>query len=317
MPPLFRYGFSYSVVLPLALAALAPAQTVPAELWRRPPAVESLDLYHGPGGPRLIPRPPFRLIEKNTSGTAEKYVVRDAAGRVWEAKLGPEVQAEVFATRLVWALGYYADPTYFVPAGRIGDRPFTNARFELRDPARKFRPDLAWNWNQNPFTGRRDFNGLRILVMLLSGWDNKDRRNTESNTGVVETIRNGRPVWTYYVTDWGSTMGRWGGFFTREKWSCEDYAEQSPRLVKGVKGSDIDWGFTGKRRDDIAEGITVDDVRWLMQYLGRISDSQIRAALRAAAAGPHQTECFTRSLRTRIQALRRLASSPAPPRRTT
>ena len=32
----------------------------------------------------------------------------------------------------------------------------------------------SWAWNDNPFVGTRELNGLKILMMLLSNWDNKD-----------------------------------------------------------------------------------------------------------------------------------------------
>ena len=72
----------------------------------------------------------------------------DANKRVWSVKWGEETKPEVFATRLVWALGYYVEPSYFVKSGQIDsvgalkragqlidkDGNFQGARFELRDP---------------------------------------------------------------------------------------------------------------------------------------------------------------------------------------
>ena len=66
----------------------------------------------------------------------------------WRVKWGHEVHTEVFGTRLAWALGYFAEPTYFVASGTIeGARDlrrakacideqhrFTDARFELSEP---------------------------------------------------------------------------------------------------------------------------------------------------------------------------------------
>ena len=48
---------------------------------------------------------------------------------------------------------------------------------------------------------------------------------------------------------------------------------------------------------------------WLMRYLGRITDTQLRAGLRASGATPDETECFTRAVRARIDELRRVAHS--------
>jgi hypothetical protein len=51
-------------------------------------------------------------------------------------------------------------------------------------------------------------------------------------------------------------------------------------------------------------------VRWLMQYLGRITDAQLRAGLEASGASRSQAVCFQHGLRARIERLRRLANGP-------
>jgi hypothetical protein len=50
-------------------------------------------------------------------------------------------------------------------------------------------------------------------------------------------------------------------------------------------------------------------VRWLMQYLGRITDAQLTAALKAAGANNADAACFTRALRARIEELRKAAGN--------
>ncbi len=296
------------LLLCFTVSAMAAPRT-DAVLWRDPGRVESLDLYYGPGGRSTVPRAPFRFVADEKTGSTKKMIVRDAGGRTWEVKFGEEVKAEVFATRMVWALGYYADPAYFVARGTISGRPFRNARFELRTAGARFRPDVEWNWNKNPFTGTRELNGLRILVMLLSNWDNKDARNFSSNTGVLEhRFASGDRRLTYYVTDWGASMGRWGGYFTREKWACADFADQTPKLIRGVEAGEVEWGFKGQHSGEFRDDLTTEDVRWLMRYLGRIRPAQISAALHAAGAGTQENRCFTTSLRQRIDALRRVAA---------
>ncbi|MBL8213179.1 MAG: hypothetical protein JNK87_20850 [Bryobacterales bacterium] len=307
-----RIVLALLVTVGVSLAA-DPVRTV---LWRDPGKVEALDLYHGPLGRGAIPKPPFRYVEKNGSGTNEKIIVRDARGRTWEAKLGPEAKPEAFATRLAWALGYHSDRTWLVPEGSIDSRPFRDARFELRMSGWKYRPDLAWTWKNNPFTGRPELNGLRILVMLLSDWDNKDPRDIDSNNGVLESPSHRLLV--YFVADWGASLGKWGNIFTREKWDCEGFTQQSREFVKRNADGTLDWAYRGKHAGDFRKDIRVEDVRWLMRYLGRLRDQQIRDALRAAGASPQDTGCFTAALRDRINQLRRVSvakGSPAPPRR--
>ncbi len=83
------------------------------ELWRDRGDITSLDLYHGPGGPDLQPRPgqSWRFLKKDTKGFSPGWDVRDSGGREWSVKQGPDAQSEVVASRIVWALGYHQPPT--------------------------------------------------------------------------------------------------------------------------------------------------------------------------------------------------------------
>src|SRR4051812_38291683 len=94
-------------------------QAAPHVLWEDPGAVERLDLVGGPGGRAHAPKPPFRFIREDTSGTAPKVRVRDRSGAQWSVKWGPEVKAETFASRIAWAAGYYVEPVYYVRTGRL------------------------------------------------------------------------------------------------------------------------------------------------------------------------------------------------------
>jgi hypothetical protein len=51
----------------------------------------------------------------------------------------------------------------------------------------------------------------------------------------------------------------------------------------------------------------VDDVKWVALYLGRISDNQLRAGLQASGATGEEVDCFTKSLRDRINQLKNVA----------
>ncbi|MBZ5584199.1 MAG: hypothetical protein LAQ30_18695 [Acidobacteriia bacterium] len=44
-----------------------------------------------------------------------------------------------------------------------------------------------------------------------------------------------------------------------------------------------------------------------MQYLGRITDDQLRAGLKASGASDAEMDCFTKALRARIEKLRQVA----------
>jgi hypothetical protein len=313
-----------SVAASVSAAARQPARDV---LWRDPGPVVSLDLRAGPA-PALAPRPPFRFVEEELRGHSPKIVVADAAGRRYVAKFGDEVHAEVFASRLVWALGYQVVPSFYVARGRVEgarglgrarrfvapDGSFRNARF--KGPRERWRKVGTWRWDRNPFVGTHELAGLKIVTMLLSNWDDKDARDVvhEPNTGILLEPKSGRRL--YAVTDWGSVLGRWASGGNPSRWNCEQYAAQSPRLILGTNGRVATWGVQSFA-EPISAGLTVDDIQWLMARLGRITDRQLREALGAAGATPAEQSCYGRAVRTRIERLRAAAEDrlPRPPPR--
>jgi hypothetical protein len=236
-------------------------------------------------------------------------------------KWGEEVKGETFASRVAWAAGYFVEPVYYIRKGRIrgvrdagragkyigeqGD--FRDARFELVDRSATYLQTAGWTWKKNPFMHTHQLNGLKIIVMLTSNWDNKDLRDPSSNTAILKQGDGQRSRLVYMVTDWGGSMGKWGNFFTREKWDCEGYSGQTSDFVKAIDGREVRFGFTGQHDGDFKDEITTRDVGWILQYVGRLSDAQIRAGLRASGADAHEQQCFGQAFRRRIDQLRRVS----------
>ena len=300
----------------------APKPPAARVLWADPGAVERLDFVGGIGGRRNAPKPPFSFVEESMSGTIPKVRISDANGALWMVKFGSEVNAETFATRIAWAAGYYVEPDYFIPSGKIEklgplsrakkfiqpDGSFTAARFERHHDkgVKKLDDEESWSWMENPFIGTKELNGLKVIMMIVSNWDNKDVRDIKrgSNTAIFRTKTGLGLEDRYVITDWGGSMGKWGGYVTREKWDCKGFNGQTKDFVKGVKGDQVEFGYSGQHSDSFKEGIRVSDVQWVTQYLGRISDNQLRAGLQASGAKGEEVECFTKSLRDRINQLK-------------
>jgi hypothetical protein len=296
-------------------------------IWRDPGAPERLSLVHGPGGADGAPAPPFRFVEEHTSGSQPCVSVRDARGRRWRVKWGHEARVEAFATRFAWACGYFAEVTHFVRSGAIDGVPalrrardcieasggrFVDARFELDDrDVRKFFEEHSWAWHDNPFVGSRELSGLKIVVMLLSNWDVKDRRDVArgSNTAIFET-RVGR--WPrhhhearYLLTDWGGSMGRWGAnIVTRGRWDVDGFEAQTPQFVTGVDDNGwLRFGYTGQRTADIVGDIPLDHARWFHGYAGQLTERQLVEGLLASGATDDEARRFARALASRIRQL--------------
>ncbi len=298
------------------------AQSGKPVIWRDPGDVAKLDFIGGSGGRRKAPKPPFAFIEEILSGSNPKVRVVDADGVKWSVKFGLEVHAEIFATRLAWAVGYFVEPLYFVAAGVIDDlgqlkrakefiKPdgsFIDARFERQREKgiKSLEDEESWSWLQNPFAGSQELNGLKAIMMLVSNWDNKDVRDIKrgSNTAIFKYPMSSGTEDRYLVNDWGGAMGKWGGYLNRGKWDCKGYTKQTPDFVKGVRGDYFVWGYTGQHTSDFADDIRISDMRWLIQYLGRVTDDQLRDGLRASGAKTDEVDCFARAVRERIDQIK-------------
>lgn len=293
-----------------------------AVLWRPPVNITVSDWIWGPGGEARAPKAPFEFVEEDLKGTNPKIKVRDAKGDHWTVKFGGEGHGDVFASRLLFAVGYAAESTYLVRNGVITGvhglkrakavlgkhGEFTYARFKLHESKKVARVEgVDWSWNENPFVGTHELNGLKILMMLMSNWDAKDARDgTGSNTAVYAIAGPGGDRLQYAFDDWGATLGKWGGFFARDKWNAEGYSDQTRSFVRG-EGETLRWGYHGKHTADLTKGVRIEDVRWLLTYLGNVTDEELRAGLRASGASSSNTDIYTQSIRQRISALQQAA----------
>jgi hypothetical protein len=147
--------------------------------------------------------------------------------------------------------------------------------------------------------------GLKVMMMLLSDWDNKDARdeNRGSNTAIYQKDK----LLLYFIDDWGGAMGAWGKYLTRSKWDAEDFYKQSSRFVTYRNGQ-LDWGYVGQHTALMTQDIKPGDIVWLMQYLGRVSDDQFRAGLLASGASEKEADLYVKGLRLRIAQLQQVTA---------
>ncbi|HEY9404296.1 MAG TPA: hypothetical protein VIQ24_16685 [Pyrinomonadaceae bacterium] len=271
-------------------------------LWQEPRDISSRDLFLGPGGARM--RPNVRrltFIKEEKGGWSKKYRVRDASGRVWVAKVGKEAQSETASTRLLWAAGYMTEITYLVPRVNIpGKGTFENVRFEAR-PANIER-EGAWKWEENPFVGTRELQGLKVLMVLLNNWDTKD----ENNVLLAVPAQQGGTELRYAISDLGATLGDTGKWpllwrFTRSRNDPKGF--RGDKLIDEIKDDGrVDFEFSGKKRG-MFNDITVEQAQWIGHLLSRLSDRQIADAFRAANYNRVEVRSLARSVRARINEL--------------
>lgn len=314
--------------LPLVAAPKKGAQTPsgPPILWREPADIASRDLLYGPGGAKDQPDGPFEFVKEDLHGTNPKLVIRDADGVKWKLKFGEESRPETAASRLVWAAGYFADEDYFLPDLVIKKMPSTlhrgekyvepdglshNARLKrYLEGEEKFG---SWKWKENPFTGTRELNGLRVMMALINNWDLKDVNNT-----VYE--HDGNQI--YLVSDLGATFGSTGRGVTRadSKGNLDVYTES--KFIAKVTPMFVDFNAPSRpalihifevseyasrvNMEWIGKNIPIEDARWIGKILAGLSPEQIQAAFGAAGFSPKETAGFSAIVESRIAELNKL-----------
>ena len=270
-------------------------------LWHAPNDIESRNLLLGAGGQTMKPDlSRVTFVEEKKGGWSTKYTVRDGKGNEWVAKLSKEAQPETAANRLVWAAGYETEIVYLVPELEIqGKGTFKNVKLEARP--KNVKRDGDWPWQGNPFDGKPEFQGLKIMMVLINNWDMKDENNAILATrGVTTSDRR------YIISDLGATFGKTGGVISRSRNKPSDYVKSE--FVKGVKGNMVDFHYGGKN-GKLLDNITVEDAKWLAGWLRRLSDNQIRDAFRAANYTTEEVDMLAGAVRGRINTLANLSGN--------
>jgi hypothetical protein len=313
-------------------AAAAPAGKPIA--YRDPGEISKLDLRNGPGSPDLAPAAPFTFVSEDTAGTSPKINVRDARGVVWSVKTGVEAQPETVATRLMWALGYYAEEAYYLDRAAVNNLPkrlsrgqefvqngaLVGARFEPRRAG--VERGLRWDWEQTPFSGTREFNGLKVLMVVLGNYDARPENNQvftvrDEQTGQLES--------RYYVSDVGATLGKVGGLGgKRSKNSLADF--RASKFIESVENGVVSFDYHTKpkgaglfaslfnpgygksqaKKERAMRQASIEDARWMGRQLSRLSDEQLRDAFRAANYDDATREGFVQAIRQRANMLAQL-----------
>ncbi len=304
----------------------ANAKIAPGTLWVDPVDIQSRDLFYGPGGKDHQPTgTKFTFVDEDLDGTNAKYNVKAEDGVKWKIKIGAEAQPETAATRLVWAVGYFANEDYFLPDVHVADLPAHLHRGqkqvgpdgEMRNVRlkRHLKGDEKlgeWRWRDDPFARTREWNGLRVMMAVINNWDLKD-----NNNAVVEVEKSKDRI--YMVKDLGASFGTTGynpnhelskgnlknyshsHFIAKKTSDYVDFATPSrPAVFVFFNPSEF---FPRMNMRWIGKRVPRSDARWMGQMLARLSPAQIRDAFRAAGYSPQVTEGFAQVVERRIAEL--------------
>ena len=295
-------------------------------LWRDPGDIRARDLYYGTGGEKDRPHGPFTFLKEDLDGTNPKFSVRDRDGVKWKVKLGEEARPETAASRLVWAVGYYADEDYFLRDLVVEKMPARLHRGQrlvapdgsvhnvrLKREPKEEKKSGEWAWRDDPFSGTREWYGLRVMMALMNNWDLKDENNA------IREI-DGKPV--YLVSDLGASFGATGWSVTRAAGKGNLKAYTHSRFITKVTPEYVSFADPTRpalihlvaipefiRRvhlEWLGRHIPITDVRWIGQILARLSNDQVQAAFRAAGYEPADVQSFSAVVEKRIAQLNRL-----------
>ena len=314
-------------------ATVESTGSVPAVLWRSPAGISSRDLYYGPGGKEDQPQGPFTFVKEDLDGSNPKFVVHDDSGVKWKVKLGEEARPETAASRFVWSIGYFANEDYFLSELQVQGMPVHLHRGQklvrpggvvhavrLKRYLKGEEKVGTWRWRQDPFTGTRELNGLRVLMAVINNWDLKDENNAayeEDSRRVADS-----PQMVYLISDLGSSFGTAGPAWphAKAKGNLDSYVRS--KFITKVTPEYVDFQeparpsyqfllnlpeyFRRRGLEWIGRRIPRSDARWVGQLLAQLSPSQIRDAFRASGFSPEEVEGFAQVMERRITALTEL-----------
>jgi len=312
--------FSAPLIVLSSLSLFSQQAPNPPALWQDRGDVTALDLMDGPGRPSHPPGVHFQFLKESLNGTSPKFEVKDENGMKWKVKLGEEVKSETAAACLVWAAGYFVDEDYYRSEIHVeGLQRLSRGQEYVRhgDTVESVRlerhrsgPDPeVWSWFDNPFTGTKEFNGLRVLMALINNWDLKDVNNA---------IYMDRNEITYAVADLGATFGRTGSALQRSKGDVKDFANSA--FIRKVTSDYVDFQLASRplfiqsltnshyyhertEMEKVVKNIPLNDARWIGNQLGRFSQSQIADCFRSAGFSPSEVNAYAGAVTKRIAAL--------------
>jgi membrane-associated phospholipid phosphatase len=304
-----RVVFTGTVLLVL-LSVELPSQTRPtraslishAQLWA-PTDIASKDLKAGPQDVKAFP--PGAIVhcdylDKKLEGNSRKFACRIPPDDEVKVKFGGEngeVEGEVAATRLLWALGFAADRMYPVKVvcrgcpdeygeatGTPGERLVDPATIERKLPWKEVitgdRP--GWSWAELDLIddkvggapkAHRD--ALKLLAVMLQHTDTKPEQQRllcldEREPSEPLTCR--RPF--VMLNDLGLTFGRAHlantnliGSVNLEEWSKTPVWKNPTGCVGNLPKS-----FTGTLKDPL---ISEEGRQFLLRLLSQLTDTQL------------------------------------------
>ena len=333
--PSFLIRLTLAVALVPTLSSFSPAVEHKNDvdkslvLWTDPGDIKSKNLFYGAGGQADQPKLPVTFLKEDATGYTPKFDVRDAAGKTWKAKVGIEAHTEPAASRLLWAVGYFANENYFFPVLKVEGLPphltrgqeFVGPDGEVLGVRLQRHPGdgkkhKTWNWHKNPLIGTREFNGLRVMMALLNNWDLKN-----DNNGIfIDPDDPAKKI--YGVSDVGASFGSTGEGYTSKGSKGNLPAYRRSKFLSKATRHHVDFNFpthlpflyifnaphffSELHNRSIGKHIPRADAKWVGSLLAQLTPEQIRDAFRAGGYSAEQADAFASVVEKRIAQLKAL-----------
>jgi len=298
-----------ATLLLLCLAALPAAgkivsseeriETLKRAQVRLPVDPAAMDLLNGPAEPGLYKRGeevPCKYEEKDPKnplgGHSKKFPCWTPDGVRLKVKYGagenPEIFGEVAATRLFWALGFYAermspvkivcdncpaDPWTSTAASPRAKRTFEPVSLQKRLPGTEVSQTEGEGWTfdelaeMDPELGgatRAETDALKLLTVFVNHGDNTANQQRLLCPPGDDDCK--RPV--AYVTDLGGTFGGKGIFTSYKNWAKRaDIWKDAKKCVADYQGTYADF------KDPV---ISEEGRKLLAGLIGKLSAAQVK-----------------------------------------
>lgn len=170
---------------------------------------------------------------------------------------------------------------------------------------------------ENPFTGTREFNGLRVMMALMNNWDLKD-----DNNSVYQDDKSDRQI--FLANDVGATFGTNGLSWTRARSKGNIDSFKGSKFITRTSDTEVDFAtpaapnaYLAKTAglgvvpyaeraglDWIGRNIPRTDARWIASFLAQLTHQQLVDAFRAGNFPPDVIDMYVTLVESRIAELK-------------
>lgn len=152
-----------------------------------------------------------------------------------------------------------------------------------------------WDWNDRIHTQRRELRGYGLLAAWLGQYD---ARTENTRLYLVENKDQSYTI-KHVINDVGSGLGGASGLFNFRKNNIKKFRDFF--LEVDNKGNIVSRAYVTISKNLSFQSMTLDDAKWMANYINQISENQIKDALLVSGYDEDLANQFTKKLILRRQ----------------